>query len=277
MSLSNIKISDCHCHSNCSFDGIDSVDALCNQAISLGLYALTVTDHCEASGYADPINSEFGNFSQLIPKSIVEMKAAQKKYKDKLHVYRGLELGQPMQDLKSADTALALDDFDFVLASVHNVAETKDFYWLDYTKSFAYDVLGRYFEEVLETARWNHFDSLAHLTYPLRYITGEHNVQIDLKDFEKIIDEIFLTLIKNEKALEINTSGLRQKIGKTLPDEKLIKRFKSLGGKYMTIGSDAHCVKDLGKGLEQGLEVIKKCGFDAYTIYDKHCPVQIKL
>lgn len=277
MSLPNINVSDCHCHSNCSFDAKDSVDALCKRAVSLGLFALTITDHCEASGYANPDTSEFGDFSQLVPQSIKEMKAAQKKYKGKLHLYRGLELGQPMQDLKSADTALALDDFDFVLASVHNVENEKDFYWIDYTEALAYDILDRYFAELLATAKWNRFDSLAHLTYPLRYITGEHGMQIDINRYAHIIDEIFLTLIKNEKALEVNTSGLRQKIGKTLPDRPLVERFKTLGGKYVTIGSDAHCTDDLGKGLTQGLALVKSCGFNAYTIYKKHSPVLIHI
>lgn len=270
-------VSDCHCHSSCSFDAVDSVDSMCKRAAELGLYALTITDHCEASGYADPDNSEFGDFSKLIPQSVSEMKSAQKKYYGKVKLLRGIELGQPMQDLKSADTALALDDFDFVLASVHNVANEKDFYWLDYTEESAYEILSRYFDEVLETAKWNRFDSLAHLTYPLRYIEGEHKIKINFDNFSDKIDLILKTLIKNGKALEVNTSGLRQKIGKTLPHDDIIKRFKQLGGEYVTIGSDAHCCKDLGKGITEGLELIKSCGFDKYTVFEKHRPVLIDI
>lgn len=277
MKFKKTKIADSHCHSNCSFDAKDSIDDLCKRAIELNLYALTITDHCEASGYKNPENSEFGDFSKLIPMSISQMKAAQEKYKTKLKLYRGIELGQPIQDLESANISLGLDDFDFVLASVHNVENEKDFFWLSYNKEYAYEILQRYFNEVLETTKWNKFDSLAHLTYPLRYIVGEQKVNIDINKFEKIIDEILLTLINNEKALEVNTSGLRQKIGEVLPNEQIIKRFKELGGKYITLGSDAHNCNDLAKGIEEGIDLIKKCGFSAYTIFEKHKPLKIDI
>ncbi|HHZ05263.1 MAG TPA: histidinol-phosphatase HisJ family protein [Clostridiales bacterium] len=277
MSLQFKYVSENHCHSSCSFDAADSVDAMCLQAIKLGLYSITITDHCEVNGYANPQDSEFGDFSQRIPQAIIEMKQAQKKYKDKIKLYRGIELGQPLQDLESADTALALDDFDFVLASVHNIKDTQDFYWLHYTQDFAYEILGKYFSELLQTARWNKFDSLSHLTYPLRYITGRDKINIDLHQFRDVTDEILLTLIHNNKALEINTSGLRQDIKCTMPDGDIIARYKELGGKYLTIGSDAHSCHDLGKGLEQGLAIAKGCGFHSYTIFDKHIPKLIPI
>lgn len=270
-------ISDSHCHSICSFDAKHTVDMMCSRAIDLGLYSVAITDHCEVNGYADPNSSEFGDFSKRIPQSVEDIKQAQKKYGDKIIILRGIELGQPMQDLKSADVALALDDFDFVLCSVHNVRNEQDFYWLKYTKEFAEEILGRYFDEVLQTAKWNKFDSLAHLTYPLRYIIGEHKIDVDLSKFQDVIDEILLTLVKNKKALEVNTSGLRQKIGVTLPDEGIIKRFKELGGEYVTIGSDAHCTDDLGKGIEEGMSLVKKCGFDCYTIFKKHEPQLLEI
>ena len=52
-------------------------------------------------------------------------------------------------------------------------------------------------------------------------------------------------------ALEINTSGLRQKIGETLPGKKFLTRYRELGGELLTIGSDAHLPGDLGAGVEQ--------------------------
>lgn len=50
-----------------------------------------------------------------------------RKYNGKLKLLRGIELGQAMQNLAGADEALALDQFDFILASVHNVRNTQDF------------------------------------------------------------------------------------------------------------------------------------------------------
>lgn len=267
-------ICDCHTHSEWSFDGKEPVDAMCQQAKRLGINVLTITDHCEMNGWNTPESSEFGDFSKLIPQSISHLKEGQIKHNNSdFKLLRGIELGQAMQDLDACNIALGLDDYDFILASVHNVRNMEDFYWLEYTKEFAQKILFTYFNEVLEVVQWNRFDSLAHLTYPLRYIIGEHKINIDLKPYMSIIEEIFVTLIKNNKALEVNTSGLRQKIGTTLPDESLLALYKKLGGKYITIGSDAHTTDDLGKGINQGLHLIKNLGFEHITYFEKNQPI----
>lgn len=270
-------ICDCHTHSKWSFDGCETIDDMCKQAIKLGINVLTITDHCEINGWNTPKDSEFGDFSKLIPQSIKHLKESQAKYSNKIKLLRGIELGQAVQDLKSADIALSLDDFDLILASVHNVRDTKDFYWLKYTEDSAKKILYTYFNEVLEVVKWNKFDSLSHLTYPMRYITGVNNISIDINEYLSIIDKIFTTLIRNNKALEVNSSGLRQEIGVTMPDKFLLKRYYSLGGKLITIGSDAHKTSDLGKGINETLYLLKNIGFENYYYFEKHKPVAVQI
>ena len=95
-----------------------------------------------------------------------------------LHVRAGIELGQPMQNIEAAEDILDACDFDFALASVHNVQGMPDFYELDYSQVDLTKTLHQYFDEILETIEWGKFDSLAHLTYPWRYIVGEHGLAI---------------------------------------------------------------------------------------------------
>lgn len=45
--------SDCHNHSACSPDGHDAIAAMCARAAELGLYAYTLTDHCECQKYEE--------------------------------------------------------------------------------------------------------------------------------------------------------------------------------------------------------------------------------
>ena len=91
-------------------------------------------------------------------------------------------------------------------------------------------------------------------------------------DFQDRLDKVLKKLSENDKALEVNTSGLRQKINRTLPDEDVIRRFRELGGKYVTIGSDAHRWGDVGSGIEDGLQLLLKCGFTHFTVYEKRKP-----
>ena len=271
-------ISDSHIHSNCSFDGNDTVLMMCNRAEQLGLYSVAITDHCECGYYSEEdknnLVKEFGkipNFRENIEKSIIETGRAKAINNRNLKVYTGIELGEPLQDLNAAENILSLGNFDFILASVHNLKNERDFYFLDYEKEDLYNLLERYFNEIFETVKWNGFDSLAHLTYPMRYIKGK-GFNVNFSKFEEMIAEILKLLISNKKALEINTSGLRQAIGTTLPDDKILRLYKDLGGIYITFGSDAHRWADVGAGIEEGLNLALMCGFSHFCIYEKHQP-----
>lgn len=259
-------ISDSHTHSECSFDGIDSVIMLCEQASALEMYSLTITDHCECNEYFK------NNVRDDITRSIMQVNKARAMYHDRLHVYMGIELGQPTQNYDAAADALSLTDYDFILGSLHNLKDEKDFYYLEYTEKNAYELLDRYYDELLELAQQNLFDCLSHIDYPLRYIIGNSDLKIDLSRYNDRLDAILETVIKNDKGIEINTSGLRQIIGRTLPDIDVIKHYKELGGKYVTIGSDAHRWGDIGSGIETGLDMLLECGYTHFTVYEKHTP-----
>lgn len=269
-----MKFCDSHVHSNNSFDAVNSVEELCIAAIEKRLDIITITDHCETWDIDNP-RSEFGDFNVQIPNSIKEVNICREKYRDKLRVLTGLELGEPCHDRKLTEKALNYGKYDFILASVHNLKGEDDFYFLKYTQENTQKLLQTYFEEVLQTAAFPYYDSLAHLTYPVRYIMEKSSININYEVFYPVIDEIFRTVIKNGKALELNTSGLRQAMGTTMPDAALLKRYRALGGQLLTIGSDAHNTKDLGAGLETAVSIAKSCGFDGYVIYHGHQPVTI--
>ena len=270
-------ICDSHTHSNNSFDAKSTVEEMCRAAISQNLYAITITDHCEAPFIRFGADCEFGCFDDLIPKSLEDTARAAEQFSGKLKVLRGLELGEPVQDSAGAERALSYGEYDFILASVHGLKNMLDFYYLDYTQTDIGELLKKYFTELCETAQYPHFDSLAHLTYPLRYIIKGTGKMPDLSLYSDMIDDIFKILIKNNKALEINVSGLFKELNSTMPDVGMVRRFKELGGKYITVGTDAHSADAVGKGLKQGLAVAIEAGFTHYALYEKHVPKLIPI
>ncbi|MCM1333899.1 MAG: histidinol-phosphatase HisJ family protein [Bacteroides sp.] len=254
---------DLHTHSRYSFDGEDGAEEMINRAAALGLNYYALTDHIEVNQFFDP--------EYEIEKSAAEAATAlpplKEKYAGKLAFLYGVELGQPHHDLALAEKILAAAPYDFVIGSCHMLRGYEDFYFLDYRKDPPEKLLPLYFEEVLEMAETADFDVLGHLTYPLRYIAGDHGFAVDMKQYEAAIDEIFRTLIRRGKGIEINTSGYRQKIGKALPDLPYIKRYRALGGEILTIGSDAHNVADLGKNIPDGITLAKAAGFERIAIF----------
>ncbi len=263
--------SDCHCHSSCSPDGRHPAGAMLARAKELGLYAVTLTDHCECNEYEKKYRERALRAWQAM--DAVQAPAG-------LRFYRGIELGQPLQDLPGAQEAVSRFDYDFVIGSLHNLRGREDFYYLDARALSAGEldaVLGEYWDQLLEMIDWGGFDALGHLTYPLRYIQGEQGVAADLAPHGEKIDQTLGALIQKGIALEVNTSGLRQKLGETMPGLELLRRYRRLGGELVTLGSDAHCTEDLGAGIDQGMELLKAAGFNQFVVYEKRRPVWLPL
>lgn len=259
-------LSDSHCHTDCSFDGTDPAMMMCDSAARQGLYAITITDHCECNEYYKD------SYSRVVRQSYFEARKAAAAFRGRLHVRAGIELGQPVQNLEAADEALSMCNFDFVLGSVHNVEGEKDFYFIDYEKADLPALLHAYFDEMLAMVNWGKFDSLAHMTYPWRYAQGEHGIQVSYEPYRDQIDAVLRAVIRQGMSLEVNTSGLRQRIGLTMPDAPILARYRELGGKRVTLGSDAHRWGDVSSGIETGLSMLHSLGFTHFAVYTARVP-----
>ena len=272
--MNRALIFDSHVHSDNSPDGNHSITYLGIAAQEMDLFGLCVTDHCEAQAYREE------RYDKSIFQSVFECKKACRVFGESLKICVGIELGQPMQGIEAAKTVLDSQSFDFVLCSVHNLPGKKDFYYLNYaamTDGDIHDMMTAYFEEVLQSAKQADFDSLAHLTYPLRYLVGEQGRAVDLERYAPAIDEILRVLAGRGKALELNTSGLRQPYGVTLPQGAVLTRFRELGGQYITIGSDAHYNQDLAAGFAQGFALAKAAGFESYAYFEGREPKTLSI
>lgn len=277
-------LTDMHMHSNFSPDASDSVDDMCRRAEELDLITYAITDHCDCNFWlpADEYEQISGvhitkdremygsrDYSQASIQAVI---SAKEKYSS---LICGIELGQPLQNPDAAEHISKLKGLDFTLASLHMVKGKDDFYWLKYDSMSTdeiYALLDRYFSEMLEMCECAKFDVLAHMTYPLRYITGKYGITIDMDRYYEIIRKILLTLAVNGCGIEINTSGLRQEYHKTFPEKQYIKLFREIGGEILTIGSDAHCVSDVAKGVADGIELAKECGFKHAVFFKEHRP-----
>lgn len=264
------NIYDTHIHSIHSFDGNHSCSQLCESAIKRNAKGICITDHCD-------IDMKDYDFDALVKNQFEDIELAKKRYGDKLEIMFGIELGQGIYLKEKSLDIISRYNYDFILGSIHNLENMQDFYFLDFKNESIDELLTRYFNDLLLLVKWNKIDSLAHLTYPLRYIYERENIVVDLSKYDEIITQIFSELINNEKALELNVSGLFMPISETLPSADLIKKYHDMGGKYVTIGSDAHYCEKVCNGVEEGLDILKSCGFESYTIYKNRKPILIPI
>lgn len=267
-----INLFDSHVHSDNSHDASHSVTYLCETAVDKNLMGISITDHCDINEY-----NQVPNYELRIRQSIIDTRKAQMVFGPRLLITTGIELGQPLQDMQATERALSLAKYDFIIGSLHNLADEEDFYFMDYNQYDVDDLLRRYFEELYRMAEWGGFDSLAHLTYPLRYIYNVKKVLWDLTPHYDVIDALFKKIIEKGIALELNTSGLRQSIKETLPARPLLERYHSFGGELVTIGSDAHNVDALGSGIQAGMELLAQVGFGFFAFYRLRQPRMIQI
>jgi histidinol-phosphatase (PHP family) len=84
--------------------------------------------------------------------------------------------------------------------------------------------------------------------------------------------QLFKTLIRRGRGIEINTSGLRGKAQRHYAAALVPALFKECGGEIVTVGSDAHRARDVGKGIREGYAMLEASGFEYVTSFDKRKP-----
>jgi histidinol-phosphatase (PHP family) len=94
-----------------------------------------------------------------------------------------------------------------------------------------------------------------------------------LKKFYPKIDEILKVIIRRGIALEINTSGG----DRLMPGEFVIKRYLSLGGYLITLGSDAHVPANVGKCFEETVKTLKELQVGELCYYKKRKRIQYRI
>ncbi len=262
------RIVDCHTHTHRSFDAKTRALWLGQQAEKTGLGGIAITDHCEINAQGKQKLWSYRTMKQSV-------RDAQRARDKGFNVLVGVELGQPEYSPDMAKKVLENSRYDIVLGSIHYLRDGLDFYYMKYTDGSCdpAKVYDEYLDEVLLMVERSDFDSLAHLTYPLRYIYGRERVELDMVRYEHKYDQILTTLAQRGKALEINTSGARRKNGFLMPDTRLVRRFRELGGKYITLGSDTHKKEQFAAGLELGARQALAAGFTEAVYYRDRQPV----
>ena len=78
------------------------------------------------------------------------------------------------------------------------------------------------------------------------------------------------------KGIEVNTSGINR-AGHVLPHPSIIRRYRELGGRIITIGLDAHNTQNAGIYIKDAINIISKAGFEEITLFKKREPSFIKI
>ncbi|UXF01048.1 histidinol phosphate phosphatase [Fervidobacterium riparium] len=227
-------MADYHIHSNYSPDSESEILDIINAAREKKIKHIIITDHYElADEHANTIDID-----------------TYRKEMERYSLPVGVELGWDGVKELNVDTK----KFDYVLLSHHYVEEPIN------QESYRNYLLRLY--DIMK--RFDGYHALAHLDFPRRYQNQNEPFSKELFD---IITDILKLLISQGKSLEINTASI-ELYGEPNPSFEILRLYKSLGGRNITIGSDAHSLNQIGRGVERGIEILKELGYNYILVLD---------
>lgn len=267
---------DTHMHTVHS-DGRQEVEDMCQRAIADGVNGITITDHADMNFY------EERNHLERIKACINDVEAAKERYQGKLDVLCGVELGEYLYAPENAKKILALPGFDAILCSVHLVPQArweKPYNRIPFSEDGSdaelVDYLRLYFDLLSDTVDAFDFDILAHISCPVRYMTGLHQRKVDAMQFAPKIREILQKIIDRNIALEWNTGGLYEKFHDcNIQNDEIFALYRSMGGTMVSLGSDAHHSVSICHSFPEAINSLKKLGFDGYYYFHNRTPQKV--
>lgn len=260
---------DYHIHSNNSFDSKETVQSVCEAAIEKGINEICFTEHFSVK---EGIKS---NGFLNLKKYSDEITECREVFKDKLIIRAGVEICEPHENEEELRLAIENIPFDFILGSVHNFDYNIGLmaYMSENTKEESYK---RYFTEVNKVCTSPHIDVVAHLDLMKRYAFTTHG-NYNFNEYKEIIEQVLNNIIKNGKGIEVNTSTLRGVVNEAMPSVDILKMYHDLGGKIITVGSDAHKVEDVGAGIKESIQVLKDIGFKYIYTFENRKAIPIEI
>ena len=265
-------ITDGHNHTkHFSVDAGQTIDELIAEAKSKGFTRIGITEHYELD-YPD-----YDGLNWMFDlKEYDRVFEEWRKKAGELDLLKGIEFGYQTHVAEEIDKTAELIDFDVVLMSIH-LFRGEDFYVVrDCYKMPAKELHSEYISMLAESCeRCNNYDVAAHYDYINRY-TDKKSDFVTYDECPKEFDRLFEALISKEKALEINTKSIfKHKDGgftRHLPDAAVLKRYREMGGKLITLGSDSHFPGTFAVCFNEAVEYLKSLGFTESVYFKKHKP-----
>ena len=170
----------------------------------------------------------------------------------------GLEIGLTVNTRAIGRKTASDPRMDFCIGSVH-VSFGYDTYTSSFWQRNIPDIKGdflRYTAIVID--KCDFFDSLGHIDFPSRYCPFAEK-DIKYGTYKILYDKVFSALLDKGKVIEINTERIHNpEAAQNLFN--IYEGYYKMGGRYVTLGSDAHVSSDIGKGFDKALDIAGRIG-----------------
>lgn len=267
---------DYHIHTTFSKDAVMDPEEGLITAINRGLKEIAITDHGEFNVWRPGNVFEDDIFD--IDEYMSKIGQLKEKYKDKITVKIGLEVGLQREEKEAIDEFVNKNNFDFVIGSSHTINKIDLYFKKLYEGQDKKKAYEQYFGEVLEIVKvFDSYNVYGHLDLVTRYALGQYD-DVALTNTEmEIVRDILKEIINKGKGIEVNTSGFRYGLNALNPSVDILKLYRKLGGEVITVGSDAHSKEHVGHMVPETYDLLRNLGYKYITTFEKMVPTFVKL
>lgn len=256
------------------------LEDLVQRAIALGIRIYGMTEHApryeerflffeeRQKGYTiSRLEEEFAGFAE-------ESLRLTRVYTEQIGLLRGFEIETAPQDDYAASVARLRSTygFDYIVGSVHFI----DNFPIDYTRAHfeaasahygSLEKLGiRYYECVAEMISSCRPEVVGHLDLIRKLALDEQSVDTPL--IRAAAYRALDAAAETGSLLDINTGGLRRRLGRPYPAPWLLAaaRERGIG---VCFGDDAHRASEVGAGIEEAREYLLRNGYEEITVLER--------
>ncbi len=269
---------DYHVHTEFSDDSVYPMEEVVKDAIRMDMDEICFTDHVDYGIKVDWDSGKEIKYRDGEPMANVDYPAyaerigmLREKYRNQITLKMGLEFGMQTHTIPRFEALYDRYPFDFIILSVHQV-EDKEFWNQDFQRGRTQKEYNeRYYEELLHLVkRYQHYSVLGHMDLIVRY---DEMGAYPFPYVKPYVEEILKEVIRNGKGIEVNTSSHQYGLKDMTPSREILKLYRELGGRIITLGSDSHKHEHLGAYMKETTEALKSLGFQSFCTYDKMRPV----
>ena len=238
---------DMHVHTHYSSDAEETISAYISQARAIGLKTVCFTDHVDNA----PNDKGLDYYDAAAFFADFNMSKAEAQ---DLELLAGIEFDSPHYYQKELSEISRLP-YDCIIGGVHYCGLSPNLFFPELIKAgvSVEECYSAYWKEVLKSVTLGGFDVLGHIDFPKRYYK-------ELVYDETVLGEILRVMLSNGIIPEVNTSSLSRGLSDTMPGRDILEIYRSEGGKFVTIGSDAHSATQLAIGNETARDLAKDLG-----------------
>lgn len=269
---------DYHVHTEFSDDSVYPLEDVVKDAIRMGMDEICFTDHVDygvKDDWDSGVKIEYRDGEPIAnvdyPAYVEKIRQMQELYEDQIRIKMGLEFGMQMHTIPRYEALYRRYPFDFIILSVHQV-EDREFWTQDFQRGRTQQEYNeRYYQEILDLVNhYQNYSVLGHLDMIVRYDEAGVYPFSKVKPYvEKILEKV----IQDGKGIEVNTSSHRYGLSDLTPSREILRLYRELGGRILTLGSDSHNPEHLGACIEETKETLRTMGFCEFCTYEKMQPV----